>query len=140
MMGQFPVGQNALFYEFCLDRHVPSDHLPGRTDSFLDLDNLRQHLKGCYSNTGRASVDPELMIRVLIVGYCFGTRSARRMCEEVHLNIAYCWFCRLGLEGEVRDHSTFSRNRHDRFRDSEAFRIVFEGVVARCFESGAGLP
>jgi len=136
MMGQLPAGQNALFYEFCLEKHVPPDHLLRRIDTFLDLDNLRQHLTTFYSTTGRPSVDPELMIRMLIVGYCFGIRSERRLCEEVHLNLAYRWFCRLGLEGEVPDHSTFSKNRHGRFRDSGAFRIVFEDVVARCMVEG----
>jgi len=136
MMGQLPAGQNALFYEFCLEKHIPPDHLLRRIDAFLDLDNLRQHLTTFYSTKGRPSVDPELMIRMLIVGYCFGIRSERRLCEEVHLNLAYRWFCRLGLEAEGPDHSTFSKNRHGRFRDSDAFRIVFEDVVARCMSEG----
>jgi transposase len=85
---------------------------------------------------GRPSVDPELMIRMLIVGYCFGIRSERRLCEEVHLNLAYRWFCRLGLEGQVPDHSTFSKNRHGRFRESDLLRQVFETVVRRCMEEG----
>ena len=85
---------------------------------------------------GRPSVDPELMIRMLIVGYCFGIRSERRLCEEVHLNLAYRWFCRLGLEGQVPDHSTFSKNRHGRFRESDLLRRVFETVVRRCMEEG----
>ena len=85
---------------------------------------------------GRPSVDPELMIRMLIVGYCFGIRSERRLCEEVHLNLAYRWFCRLGLEGDVPDHSTFSKNRHGRFRESDLLRRVFETVLRRCMEEG----
>ena len=85
---------------------------------------------------GRPSVDPELMIRMLIVGYCFGIRSERRLCDEVHLNLAYRWFCRLGLEGDVPDHSTFSKNRHGRFRESDLLRRVFETVVRRCMEEG----
>jgi transposase len=136
MMGQLPAGQNALFYEFCLEKHVPPDHLLRQIDTFLDLSNLRQHLTAFYSTTGRPSVDPELMVRMLIVGYCFGIRSERRLCDEVHLNLAYRWFCRLGLEGEVPDHSTFSKNRHGRFRDSDAFRVVFEDVVSRCMSEG----
>ena len=136
MMGQLPPGQNALFYEFCLEKHVPPDHLLRQIDTFLDLRHLREHLTDFYSTTGRPSIDPELMIRMLIVGYCFGIRSERRLCEEVHLNLAYRWFCRLGLEGEVPDHSTFSKNRHGRFRESEAFRLVFEDVVARCMAEG----
>jgi len=76
------------------------------------------------------------MIRILIVGYCFGIRSERRLCEEVLLNLAYRWFCRLGLDGRGAGHSTFSKNRHGRFRDSNVFRHVFETVVSRCTEEG----
>jgi hypothetical protein len=86
------------------------------------------HLAPFYSATGRPSVDPELMIRMLIVGYAFGIRSERRLCEEVHLNLAYRWFCRLDLTDPVPDHSTFSKNRHGRFRDSNLFRHLFEEV------------
>src|SRR5918998_1366331 len=85
---------------------------------------------------GRPSVDPELMIRMLLIGYCLGIRSERRLCEEVHLNLAYRWFCRLGLEGKVPDHSTFSKNRHGRFRDCDLFRHLFEAVVQRCLDEG----
>jgi len=115
MMGM-QVEPAQLFYEFRLDDHVPADHLLRRIDRFLDLDNVRSQLKPFYSTIGRPSIDPELMMRMLIVGYCMGIRSERRLCEEVHLNLAYRWFCRLGLDGKVPDHSTFSRNRHGRFR------------------------
>ena len=107
MMGERTVMQEALFYEFSIERHVPSDHLLRSIDRFVDLSDLRSHLRPFYSETGRPSIDPELMIRMLIVGYCFGIRSERRLCEEVHLNLAYRWFCRLDLEGDVPDHSTF---------------------------------
>jgi transposase len=136
MMGQLQPAQNELFYEFCLDRHVPQDHLLRQIDALLDFNGLRQHLTSYYSTTGRPSVDPELMVRMLIVGYCYGIRSERRLCEEVHLNLAYRWFCRLGLEQEVPDHSTFSKNRHGRFRESEALRFVFDEVVRRCMAEG----
>jgi transposase len=89
-----------------------------------------------YSTLGRPSIDPELMIRMLIVGYCFGIRSERRLCEEVHLNLAYRWFCRLGLDGDVPDHSTFSKNRHGRFRESDLLRRMFETVLGRCVREG----
>jgi transposase len=125
-----------LFYSFNLDEHVPSNHLLRGIDRFLDLKDLRGHLAPFYSHTGRPSVDPELMIRMLIVGYCFGIRSERRLCEEVHLNLAYRWFCRLGLEDAVPEHSTFSKNRHGRFRESETFRHVFETVLSRCIDEG----
>ena len=103
MMGERLVMQESLFYEFRLEDHVPSDHLLRRIDRFVDCSGLRQHLAGFYSATGRPSVDPELMIRMLLIGYCLGIRSERRLCEEVHLNLAYRWFCRLGLEGKVPD-------------------------------------
>jgi len=136
MMGQRSGGHRQLFYSFNLDDHVPSDHLLRGIDRFLDLGDLRRHLAPFYSHTGRPSVDPELMVRMLIVGYSLGIRSERRLCEEIHLNLAYRWFCRLGLEDAVPDHSTFSKNRHGRFRDSDAFRHVFERVVERCMKEG----
>ena len=125
-----------LFYEFRLDDHVPTDHLLRRIDQFLDLESVRSELKPFYSTIGRPSIDPELMMRMLIVGYCMGIRSERRLCEEVHLNLAYRWFCRLGLDGKVPDHSTFSRNRHGRFRQSDILRHLFETVVERCLREG----
>lgn len=136
MMGTKGGDQDRLFYSFNLDKHVPADHLLRGIDRFLDLGDLRRHLEPYYSHTGRPSVDPELMIRMLLVGYCFGVRSERRLCEEVHLNLAYRWFCRLGLEETVPEHSTFSKNRHGRFRDSDAFRHVFESVLQRCISEG----
>lgn len=135
MMGQSTV-QDQLFYAFNLEDHVPQGHLLRGVDRFLDLGELRQHLAPFYSHTGRPSIDPELMIRMLVIGYCMGIRSERRLCEEVHLNLAYRWFCRLGLEDRVPDHSTFSKNRHGRFRQSDAFRFVFETVLRRCMSEG----
>ncbi|OAJ52844.1 transposase [Paraburkholderia ginsengiterrae] len=136
MMGQLGSGQDKLFYSFNLDNHVPREHLLRGVDHFLDLRDLRQHLAPFYSPMGRASIDPELMIRMLIVGYCSGIRSERRLCEEVHLNLACRWFCRLGLEDAVPEHSTFSKNRHGRFRDSDVLRHVFESVLCRCMSEG----
>jgi transposase len=136
MMGERTVMQEALFYGFSLERHVPSDHMLRSIDRFVDLSGVRAHLEPFYSVTGRPSIDPELMIRMLLVGYCSGIRSERRLCEEVHLNLAYRWFCRLGLDSAVPDHSTFSKNRHGRFRDSDLLRRVFETVVARCMAEG----
>jgi transposase len=136
MMGQLPSGQNQLFYELCLEDYVPKDHLLRKIDPFLNLNHLRQYLSNYYSHTGRPSVDPELMIRMLIIGYCFGIRSERRLCEEVQVNLAYRWFCRLGLEDEIPNHSTFSKNRHGRFRESDTFRHLFETVLQRCMKEG----
>ena len=136
MMGERRADQGALFYEFSLERHVPAGHLLRAIDRFVELDGLRASLAPFYSTTGRPSIDPELLIRMLIVGYCFDIRSERRLCEEVHLNLAYRWFCRLGLDGDVPDHSTFSKNRHGRFRDSDLLRRLFETVLRRCIDEG----
>lgn len=136
MMGCQGSGQEKLFYSFNLDDIVPTDHLLRGIDQVLDLSDLRQYLASFYSHTGRPSIDPELMMRMLIVGYSFGIRSERRLCEEVRLNLAYRWFCQLSLEDPVPDHSTFSKNRHGRFRDSGMFRHVFETVLSRCMEEG----
>ncbi len=136
MMGERTVMQEALFYGFSLERHVPSDHMLRKIDRFVDLSAIRVHLQPYYSEMGRPSIDPELTIRMLLVGYCYGIRSERRLCDEVHLNLGYRWFCRLGLDGDVPDHSTFSKNRHGRFRDSDLLRHLFETVVARCIAEG----
>jgi transposase len=136
MMGERQSDQPELFYGFSLERHVPAGHLLRSIDRFVDLTGIREHLRPFYSETGRPSIDPELMIRMLIIGYCMGIRSERRLCDEVHLNLAYRWFCRLGLEGAVPDHSTFSKNRHGRFRDSDLLRRLFEETVARCIAEG----
>jgi len=136
MMGRLSDDQGKFFYDFDLDEQVPADHVLRRIDAVLDLGWLHGELRPHYSHTGRPSVDPELMIRMLLIGYCFGIRSERRLCSEVHLNLAYRWFCRLGLEDPVPDHSTFSVNRHGRFRESGLLRSVFEDVVRRCMAAG----
>ncbi|WP_369062481.1 IS1182 family transposase [Caulobacter sp. 73W] len=136
MMGDRKIDQGALFYEFSLEGHVPAGHLLRAIDRFVDLEGVRAHVAPFYSPIGRPSIDPELLIRMLIVGYCFGIRSERRLCDEVHLNLAYRWFCRLGLDGDVPDHSTLSKNRHGRFRDCDLLRHVFETTVERCIAEG----
>lgn len=136
MMGPRQEFQSALFYEFNLEDHVPADHLLRSIDRFVDLSDLRLHLRPFYSDIGRPSVDPELMIRMLLIGYIMGIRSERRLCDEVHVNLAYRWFCRLDLGDPVPDQSTFSKNRHGRFRESDLFRQLFESVVAKCIEEG----
>jgi len=132
-----------LFYDFCLDDHVPEDHLLRRIDRFLDLEKVRTELKPFYSNIGRPSIDPELMMRMLIVGYCMGIRSERRLCEEIHLNLAYRWFCDLGLDGRVPDHSTFSRNRMvgsgRAISCGTCSRRWWSGAFARVLSAGKGL-
>ncbi len=136
MMGE-PVGrQDRLFYEFDLEDMVPGDHLLRRIDAALDLSWLRGEMKAHYSPLGCPSVCPELMVRMLIVGYCYSIRSERRLCQEVKMNLAYRWFCGLGLEDKVPHHSTFSVNRHGRFRESDILRKVFEEVVCGCMTAG----
>jgi transposase len=136
MMGAALGRQDRLFYEFCLEDIVPPDHLLRKIDAVLDLSWVRGELAPYYSHTGSPSVDPELMIRILLVGYCYSIRSQRRLCEMVALDLAFRWFCRLGLEDPVPDHSTFSVNRNGRFHDSDILRRVFEQVVRRCMASG----
>jgi transposase len=136
MMGEAVGQQDRLFYEFDLEDRVPAEHLLRRIDKVLDLTWLRSELRPFYSHTGCPSVDPELMIRMLLVGYCYSIRSERRLCQEVEMNLAYRWFCRLGLEDRVPNHSTFSVNRHGRFRASDVLRKVFEGIVRQCMEAG----
>jgi transposase len=114
----------------------PANHLLRSIDQCLDLSDLRHYRTDFYSPIGRPSIDPELMIRMLIVGYCYGIRSERRLREEAHLNLAYRWFCRLNLEDEVPNHSTFSRNRRGRFRGSDLFRWLFNEVLRRCMDAG----
>ncbi len=126
--------QKRLFYSFNFEGHVPRNHLLRVINQHLDLTNLRQHLAVYCSHTGRPSINPELMIRMPIIGYSFGIRSERRWCEDVHLNLACRWFCRLELEKVVPDYSTFSRNRHGRFRESGVFRWVFDEAVHRCLK------
>ncbi len=136
MMGE-PVGrQDRLFYEFELEDMVPADHLLRRIDAALDLSWLRGEMKPHYSHLGCPSVCPELMVRMLLVGYCYSIRSERRLCQEVKVNLAYRWFCGLGLEDKVPHHSTFSVNRHGRFRQSDILRKVFDEVVCGCMKAG----
>jgi len=136
MMGRREDGQDQFFYSFDLDEVVPPDHLVRQIDSVLDLSWVHKELSPYYSHTGRPSIDPELMIRMLIVGYVFALRSERQLCAEVQVNLAYRWFCKLGIEDNIPDHSVFCRARHERFRESDALRRVFEGVVAMCIAAG----
>ena len=135
MMG-YQATKREYFVAISLEDYVPEDHLLRAVDRFLDLTEFRQSLAHSYSHTGRPSIDPELMIRMLLIGYCYGIRSERRLCEEVSVNLAYRWFCRLGLKDKVPDHSRFSKNRHGRFRDNDTFRQLFDTVLRRCMAEG----
>jgi transposase len=132
MMGRREDSQVQFLYAFDLDKVVPADHLVRQIDAILDLSWVHRELRPYYSHTGRPSIDPVLMIRMLLVGYVFALRSERRLCSEVQVNLAYRWFCKLSVEDKIPDHSVFSRARHERFRESDALRRVFEGVVAMC--------
>jgi len=138
MMGRQKADQSQLFYLFNLEGRIPAQHLLRRINPVVTriLADLRAKLEPLYSEIGRPSIDPELMIRMLIVGYCYGIRSERRLCEEVELHLAYRWFCRLDLDDKVPDHSTFSVNRHGRFREADTFRHLFEAVVRACMDAG----
>jgi transposase len=136
MMGRLKSDQGQLFYEFRLGDAVPEDHLVRKIDAALDLSWLRGELASHYSPMGRPSVDPELMIRMLVVGYVFAIRSERLICREVQVNLAYRWFCKLGIEDAIPDHSAFSRARNERFRRGDVFRRVFERVVEACIAAG----
>src|SRR5215475_13934750 len=138
MMGRQTVDQSQLFYLFNLEKRIPVRHLLRRINPIVTriLADLRGALQSFYSEIGRPSIDPELMIRMLLVAYCYGIRSERRLSEEVELHLAYRWFCRLDLEDKAPDHSTFSDNRHGRFRDGDVFRAFFEAVVRACMDAG----
>src|SRR5437660_9401348 len=131
MMGRQGGDQSQLFYLFNLERLIPAEHLLRRVNPIVTrvLANLREKLAPFYSDIGRPSIDPELIIRMLIVGYCYGIRSERRLCEEVELHLAYRWFCRLGLDDEVPHHSTLSTNRLGRFHESDLLRHILDRVV-----------
>jgi transposase len=136
MMGRLNRDQGQLFYSFCLDDAVPDDHRVREIAAVLDLSWVHAELAPHYSHLGRPSIDPVLMIRMLIVGYVFAIRSERLLCREVQVNLAYRWFCGLSIEDKTPDHSAFSRARNERFRDSDIFRRVFERVVEACIAAG----
>jgi transposase len=136
MMGRRTTGQGQLFYAFALDEVVPASHLVRKIDAVLDLSWVHQELAPFYSSTGRPSIDPELMLRMLILGYIFAIRSERQICAEVQVNLAYRWFCRLSIEDEIPNHSVFSRARHERFRESDVLRGVFERIVGASIAAG----
>jgi transposase len=135
MMGQQPRTES-LFYYFRLQDQIPEDHLLRLIDSHIDFSFVREQLKDFYSPMGRPSIDPEVLLRLLLVGYLYGITSERRLLDEVRMHLAYRWFTRLGFEQEIPDHSTFSKNRHGRFRQCGVFRKIFEQIVQRCLEAG----
>ena len=137
MMGQ-QERTESLFYYFRLEDQIPEDHLLRLIDQHVDLSFVRERLRSFYSSTGRPSIDPEVLLRLLLVGYFYGITSERRLLEEVRMHLAYRWFTRLDFGEEIPDHSTFSKNRHGRFRQSGVFREVFEEIVRRCLRGRLG--
>lgn len=136
MMGRLDQDQGRFFYSFCLDEVVPGDHGVREIAGVLDLSWVRAELAPHYSTIGRPSIDPVLMVRMLILGYVFAIRSERAICREVQVNLAYRWFCGLSIEDRIPDHSAFTRARNERFRDSDLLRRVFERVVEACIAEG----
>src|SRR5713226_1170939 len=136
MMGRLNHDQGQLFYSFSLEEAVPDDHLVRKIAAVLDLSWVHAELAPHYPNSGRPSIDPELMIRMLIIGYVFAIRSERALCRDLQVNLAYRWLCGLSIEDKIPDHSAFSRARNERFRESDIFRRVFEHVVQTCIAAG----
>jgi transposase len=135
MMGQHARSES-LFYYFKLDDHVPENHLLRLIDKYVSLDFVRERLKDSYSETGRPSIDPQLLLRILLIGYLYGITSERKLVEELRMHLAWRWFTGLGFDQEIPHHSTFSKNRHGRFLESNLFQQLFEEIVARCMEAG----
>src|SRR4029450_3071519 len=136
MMGRLKRDQGQFFYSFHLDEVVPADHRVREIADVLDLSWVHAELGPHYSALGRPSIDPVLMLRMLLIGYVFAIRSERALCREVQVNLAYRWFCGLSIEAKIPDHSAFSRARNERFRESDLLRHVFERVIEACLAAG----
>src|SRR5258707_9005366 len=135
MMGQHDRSE-ALFYYFRLEDQVPETHLLRLIEKHISFAFVREKLKESYSETGRPSIDPELLLRILLIGYLYGITSERKLIEELRMHLAWRWFTGLGFDQEIPHHSTFSKNRHGRFQESKLFEQLFEEIVARCLEAG----
>src|SRR5258707_13939001 len=135
MMGQHTRSES-LFYYFRLDDQVPENHLLRLVDKHIDFGFVRERLKESYSETGRPSIDPELLLRILLIGYLYCITSERKLVEELRMHLAWRWFTGLGFDQEIPYHSTFSKNRHGRFQESKLFEELFEQIVRQCVEVG----
>ena len=135
MMGQHDRSE-ALFYYFRLEDQVPENHLLRLIDKHISFEFVRAQLKDSYSETGRPSIDPELLLRILLIGYLYGITSERKLVEELRMHLAWRWFTGLGFDQEIPHHSTFSKNRHGRFQESKLFEQLFEQIVRQCVEVG----
>ena len=135
MMGQHNRSES-LFYYFRIEDHIPKDHLLRLVDRHVEFGFVRENLKASYSHTGRPSIDPEVLLRILLIGYLYGITSERRLVEDVGMHLAYRWFTGLGFDQEIPHHSTFSKNRHGRFQESPLFLELLERIVQRCMNVG----
>jgi transposase len=135
MMGQHDRSE-ALFYYFRLEDHVPETHLLRLIEKHISFGFVRERLKASYSDTGRPSIDPELLLRILLIGYLYGITSERKLVEELRMHLAWRWFTGLGFDQEIQHHSTFSKNRHGRFQESRLFEELFGQIVLQCVEGG----
>jgi transposase len=135
MMGQHSRSES-LFYYFRLEDQVPENHLLRLIDRHVSFDFVREKLRDSYSETGRPSIDPELLLRILLIGYLYGVTSERRLVEELRMHLAWRWFTGLGFDQEIPHHSTFSKNRHGRFQESNLFQELFEQIVGQCIRVG----
>src|SRR5271168_823322 len=135
MMGQHDRSES-LFYYFRIEDQVPQNHLLRFIDRYVSFDFVREKLRASYSETGRPSIDPEVLLRILLLGYLYGITSERKLLEELRMHLAWRWFTGLGFEQEIPHHSTFSKNRHGRFQESNLFQQLFEQIVDRCMEAG----
>ena len=135
MMGQHDRSE-VLFYYFRLEDQIPENHLLRLIDKHISFEFVRLELKDSYSETGRPSIDPELLLRILLIGYLYGISSERKLVEELRMHLAWRWFTGLGFDQEIPHHSTFSKNRHGRFQESKLFEQLFEQIVRQCVEVG----
>ena len=135
MMGQ-QCRSESLFYYFRIEDHVPESHLLRLIDRYVSFDFVREKLKSFYSDTGRPSIDPECLLRILLIGYLYGVTSERKLIEELRMHLAWRWFTGLTFDQEVPHHSTFSKNRHGRFQESKLFEQLFQEIVERCVLCG----
>lgn len=128
--------EERLFYYLRPEELIPQDHILRLIHQHVDFTFIRSKVQHLYSYTGRPSVDPEVMMRMLLVGYLFGITSERRLCDEVQMHLGYRWFVGLSLQDKVPDHSTFSKNRHGRFKESGIYQEMFDAIVRQCVEQG----
>ena len=135
MMGQHTRSES-LFYYFRIEDQVPENHLLRLIDRHVSFDFVRENLHDSYSNTGRPSIDPEVLLRILLLGYLYGITSERKLLEELRMHLAWRWFTGLGFDQEIPHHWTFSKNRHGRFQESNLFQELFERIVEQCIAAG----